>query len=85
MRAFCDTCEIALSEADLKHALMLWVERVTLCSRGDYVIEKATLHPGNKYVVRMVVKPPAVVKKAAQVAKSERDEIIEQTTADENA
>ena len=72
-RVFLKSCEIALSDADLRHALMLWVERCTMASRSEYVLESFSLHPGNKYVVRMTVQPPAVV---AKVGAAERQKSV---------
>ena len=74
MKVFRDRCEIALSDADLRRALGLWVERMTACMQGDYEIEKHSVHPGNKYVVRMVVKPPSVAKEIAEAAVSDQNE-----------
>ena len=72
-RVFLDRCEVALSEADLRHALMLWVERCTMAGRNEYSIERFTLHPGNKFVVRMVVKPPEAAAKIKESASEKVD------------
>ena len=57
MRVFKDACEIALSKADLEVALGTWIKRYTLMTDQEFRITSVTLHPGNKYVARMVVEP----------------------------
>lgn len=72
-RIFLGRSEIALSEADLRHALMLWLERCTMLGRSEYTLEKVTLCTDGEYAIRMVVKPPAAVKKAAEALKEKAD------------
>ncbi len=57
-KVFKDACEIALSKADLEAALAIWLSRHTMMNDKDFIVTSVTLHPGRKYVVRMVVEPP---------------------------
>ena len=63
MRIVQGTCEIALSKEDVTAAMRLWVRSVTMAGIDDFQIESVTLHPGNKYVLRMVIKPPEAAKR----------------------
>ena len=42
MRVFKDACEIALSKADLEHALWLWVRHCTMAGIDDFKIAGVT-------------------------------------------
>lgn len=68
MKVFKGTCEIALSKADLTHAMWLWVKQNTMAGSADFRVACVTQHPGNKFVVRITVEPPAVAKAIEQAA-----------------
>lgn len=49
------TCEVAISKDDMEYAMQLWMEKASL---AEYRVCSVTLHPGNKYVARIMVEPP---------------------------
>ncbi len=63
MKIFKGACEIAFSREDVEAAMRLWLTDRTRLYDGEFTITNMTLHPGNKYVMRVTVEPPPATEK----------------------
>ncbi len=70
------SCEVAISKADLTLAMRLWSKHITMAGSDDFRITALTLHPSNKYVLRMTIEPP---EKVAEIKEAVAEKAAEET------